>query len=239
MQALVLAAGMGSRLGKKINKWMVNVSGLTLFEHCVEALRNAGISQMIVVTGYNYDEFERYIREHSSGIEVSFVRNMDYKSTNNIWSLYLAKEYLAMDDTILIESDLIFDKYLIKELVEFSSPDVAIVAKLEEWMDGTTVLLNGSKIETIVGKKEFVKENFDKSYKTVNIYKFSKEFLKDEYIPQLKSYIQKFGKNEYYEIALKQLVELQRIDLRAFEVNSSWYEIDTEDDLSVAKKIFT
>ncbi len=238
MQALMLAAGMGKRLDTQINKCMVQVANKSLFEHAVNAIKNAGISKLIVVTGYNADKLESFILQHSVGMQVVFVRNEDYHVTNNIWSLYLAHEYFSLDDTVLLESDLIFDEMCIRELMVLQHPNVAVVAKYESWMDGTTVILNKNSIQKFVSKQEFQHEDFDVSYKTVNIYKFSKEFIRGIYVPALYAHIEKNGKNHYYEMVLRELVQSENVHIYPSIIQDRWFEIDTAEDLIIARKLF-
>jgi choline kinase len=114
MQAIMLAAGKGSRLGKytKNNtKCMLDVHGETLLERAIDALLEAGIKDFILVLGYKKDNVKKFIKEKEldKKINITYVDNDMYDTTNNIYSLYLAKDYLIQDDTILLESDLIYD----------------------------------------------------------------------------------------------------------------------------------
>lgn len=243
MQALMLAAGMGKRLGKyaKDNtKCMIEVAGRKLIDRAVEALKYAGISKFIIVTGYKGKELREYITSNITGMEFVFVENNDYDKTNNIYSLYLASQYLEDDDTILLESDLIFQKNIIKKLIEDPHQDLAVVAKYEQWMDGTVVFLDEEDtITEFVEKKNFKYAKIDEYYKTVNIYKFSKEFSKKHYIPFLKAYIESYGNNEYYELVLKAIVHLSKLRLKGFKLsNELWYEIDDAQDLDIANSLF-
>lgn len=232
MQALLLAAGMGKRLGRNINKCMLVVHGCSLFEHTVEALKIAGITRIIVVTGYHAQELETFISNHALGMDVVFVRNTDYQTTNNIWSLYLAKDYFLQDDTLLLESDLIYDRTLLKKLVAQPEENVAVIAKWKDWMDGTTVTLKSesNRIDKFFSKAEFDNSLSEYLFKTVNIYKFSKDFIKNHYVPLLEKYILLHGKNDYYEIILGHLIA-QGTALFGYLISNDWYEIDTELDL--------
>ena len=81
-------------------------------------------------------------------------------------------------------------------------------------------------------------EDIDAYWKTVNIYKFSKEFCRDKYVPFLDAYCKVMGNNEYYEEVLKVLTFLNRTELKALPIaGEKWYEIDDEDDLEYAEKI--
>lgn len=243
MQALMLAAGMGKRLGRFTSgqtKCMVQVGGQTLLAHAAEALRRAGIHKLVLVTGYAGDKLEQYARETLTDFELVFVHNPDYATTNNIYSLYLAREQFMQDDTILLESDLIYDPELIRLLVDAPEKDMVTVAKYESWMDGTVTLLDEQGvIREFVEKKDFRFDNAENYYKTVNIYKFSKDFAERLYIPFLHAYIRAYGMNQYYELVLKTLTQTPGARLHAFEVGRmKWYEIDDAQDLDIANTLF-
>ncbi len=243
MQALMLAAGMGKRLGRFTDgqtKCMVRVGGKTLLEHAAEALRRAKIRKLILVTGYAGDKLEAYARQTLPDFELVFIHNPDYASTNNIYSLYLAREEFINDDTVLLESDLIYDPDLVRQLVEAPYPDMATVAKYESWMDGTVTLLDDEGvIREFVEKKDFHFDEAGKYYKTVNIYKFSKDFAERLYIPFLHAYIRAYGMNQYYELVLKTLTQTPGARLHAYELGKcKWYEIDDVQDLDIANTLF-
>ena len=243
MQALMLAAGMGRRMGKyteAMTKCMVTVGGRTLLDRAVEALKEAGIRKFVMVVGWECDKLVDYIRDNISGMEFTFIYNYDYATTNNIYSLYMAREQLAADDTILLESDLVYDPRLIREMVECPDENLVAVAKYEQWMDGTVTTIDGEgMIHEFIEKKNFRFQDVSDYYKTVNIYKFSKEFLRNQYIPFLEAYIRAYGKNQYYELVLKALAHLSNAHLKAFVLkNINWYEIDDAQDLDIANTIF-
>lgn len=243
MQALMLAAGMGRRLGKFTNnqtKCMVEVGGRTLLDRTVEALKIAGIKRFIIVAGYEAERLIEYTKQNIKGMDIEFVINKDYASTNNIFSLYLARNYLAQDDTILLESDLIYDLDLVKKMVDNPEKNLVAVAKYKHWMDGTVALLNeNNEITEFIEKKDFLFRDVNNYYKTVNIYKFSKEFSNRQYIPFLSAYIKAYGKNRYYELVLKAIAHLSSANLKAYDIgNTPWYEIDDAQDLHIANTIF-
>ena len=144
----MLAAGMGKRLGKftgNNTKCMLEVAGKKLVDRAIEAVAKAGIDKFIFVIGYKGDNLRDYILDKykDSPMEFVFIDNKDYATSNNIYSFYMAKEYLEQDDTIMMESDLIFDSSLIQKLVQSPERDMAVVAKYESWMDGTVVTCDG------------------------------------------------------------------------------------------------
>lgn len=243
MQAIILAAGKGRRLGKhteKNTKCMLRVAGKTLLERAVDALKEAGIGKLVLVVGYQAENLRQYVTECIQGIDVEFVENPEYATTNNIYSLWLAREHLAADDTILLESDLIFESGVIRALVDCPAPDAATVARYEQWMDGTVTLLDDSdRIVEFVEKKNFAFSRAGEYYKTVNIYKFSRDFSRRHYLPFLEAYIQAYGQNEYYEQVLKAIAHLAHSGLKAFKLTGQkWYEIDDAQDLDIAETLF-
>lgn len=249
MQALILAAGMGKRLGKYTSdntKCMLNINGKTLIERAIEALLDAGINKLILVIGYKGSNVEKYLLHECKNpkiknMELIFINNPIYDKTNNIYSLFLAVDELAKEDTILLESDLIYDPKLIKRIVKSPSKNLVSVAKYQQWMDGTVVKLgeNNSVLE-FIEKKNFNYNEINSYYKTVNIYKFSKEFINKEFIPFLNAYIQSYGENEYYELVLKIIAHISRSSLKALDVSDlSWYEIDDSQDLDIASCMFS
>ncbi len=201
MQALILAAGMGKRLKELTRdsaKCMVKVNGRTLIERMLSHLDELNQSEIIIVVGYKAEGLISYINTLTVQPPITFVKNEVYSTTNNIYSLYLARDYLLKDDTLLLESDLILSDGVLRKLIHNPYPNLALVAKYENWMDGTVVTLDGQKnIMSFVEKKEFDYTNVLNYYKTVNIYKVSKECSHLYYVPFLKAYIASQGTNEY------------------------------------------
>ena len=249
MQAVMLAAGMGKRLGKYTKgntKCMLSIHDKTLIERAIEALYEAGITKFTIVVGYKGENLKKYLLEECQNpivkkMNLTFIDNDIYDKTNNIYSLYLAKDTLMEDDTILLESDLIYDYDLIKRLVDSNEQNLVSVAKYEQWMDGTVIKI-GEKgnITEFIEKKDFSFDEIDKYFKTVNIYKFSKEFSQQQFVPFLKAYIEAYGENEYYELVLKIIAHLSRSSLKALDVSYlNWYEIDDAQDLDIANCMFS
>ena len=246
MQAIILAAGMGSRLGKYTQnntKCMVPINGYTLIERALDALDSAGIKKCIIVAGYKKDNLINFIGHQYKNIEIIWVINEIYDKTNNIYSLYLARDYLLSDDTLLLESDLIFETRIIKELVENHDPTLVVVAPYESWMDPKDLMVTISKenvITSLIPKKYFNYSEKDFFYKTVNIYKFSRDFMSKYYIPFLEAYLHAMGDNEFYEEVLRVIATLEKYDLKAMVLNNhKWYEIDDAQDKDIAEVIFS
>ena len=244
MQAIILAAGMGKRLGeltKNNTKCMVKVNGITLIDRLLSQLCQIQLNRVIIVIGYEGEKLKRYIGNTYQGLKIEYITNPIYDKTNNIYSLSLAKEELQQDDTLLIESDLIFEDSLFTKIISSTYKNVALVDKYESWMDGTMVRIDEEhNIINFIPKKAFNYKDIDRYYKTVNIYKFSKEFLCNQYIPFLEAYTKALGNNEYYEQVLRVITLLDNCDLKALPLNGEkWYEIDDIQDLDIAETIFS
>ena len=243
MQAIILAAGMGKRLGeytKNNAKCMVPVNGTPLIDCVLDQLSDLELTKVVIVVGYEGKKLIDYLGDERNGLKIEYVNNPVYDKTNNIYSLALAKNKLQEDDTLLIESDLIFDDGMLRLLVDNSYPNLALVAKYESWMDGTMVSIDkDNNIVNFIPKEAFRYEDTRLYYKTVNIYKFSKEFSRTKYVPFLEAYTKAVGKNEYYENVLRIITFLDSHDLKALPItNEKWYEIDDKQDLDIAEALF-
>ncbi|NLM40235.1 MAG: aminotransferase class I/II-fold pyridoxal phosphate-dependent enzyme [Firmicutes bacterium] len=243
MQAMILAAGMGKRLKELTNentKCMVEVNGVTIIERMLRQLDKLGLSRIIIVVGYKASALAEHIEELQIKTPITYVKNEIYDKTNNIYSLYLAREYLLEEDTLLIESDLVFEDAVLQRILADPYPDLALVAKYESWMDGTVVTIDENRnIRSILDKRQFRFEDVHEYYKTVNIYRFSKEFADSSYVPFLEAFIKAAGSNEYYEQVLKVIVLVGKSAIKASVLEGEqWYEIDDAQDLDIAESIF-
>ena len=243
MQAIILAAGMGRRLGeftRNNTKCMVEVNGVRLIDRLLGQLARLDLSRVVIVVGYEGARLKEYLAGKYEQIKIEYVENPIYDKTNNIYSLWLAKKQLLEDDTLLIESDLIFEDSLFELILNCEDSNVALVDKYESWMDGTMVRLDDDRnIVNFIPKKAFKYSDIDTYYKTVNIYKFSREFSANIYMPFLEAYTRALGNNEYYEQVLRVITLIDSCDLKALPLNGQkWYEIDDVQDLRIAEAMF-
>lgn len=245
MQAIILAAGMGRRLGdltRGHTKCMVEVNGQTLIDRAIHQLSKLNLTRLVLVVGYKGKELKEYIgNRYDDILKIEYIENPIYDRTNNIYSLALAKDILCEDDSLLLESDLIFEDSMLDMLVNHPDPNLALVAKYETWMDGTMVRIDSERnIVNFVPKAAFRFEDVSVYYKTVNIYKFSKEFSQKEYVPFLDAYSKVMGNNEYYEQVLRVITMVHNSTLKALDIeDKKWYEIDDIQDLDIASAIFS
>lgn len=244
MQAIILAAGMGRRLGELTQgntKCMISVNGVRLIDRMLSQLAALNLNRVVIVVGYKGQELVDYIgNRYDDQLKIEYAWNPVYDKTNNIYSLSIVKQQLQEDDTLLIESDLIFDDAMFRMILSNPYPNLALVAKYETWMDGTMVRIDAdNNIVNFVPKKAFNYDEVDTYYKTVNIYKFSREFSEQVYVPFLDAYCRVMGNNEYYEQVLRVITLLDKADLKALPIGKErWYEIDDVQDLDIAENLF-
>ena len=244
MQAVILAAGMGKRLKELTQnntKCMVKVNGVTLIDRMLHQIERQHLSRIVIVVGYEGQKLIDYIGTLDIQTPIIYINNPIYDKTNNIYSLALAKDWLVKDDTLLFESDLIFEDSVLDALVNDPRETLALVDKYESWMDGTCVKLGeDDSIEAFVPGKKFKFNEIKDYYKTVNLYKFSKHFSETHYVPFLDAYQSALGQNEYYEQVLRVITMLDDPEIKAKRLDGQrWYEIDDIQDLDIAESIFT
>ena len=242
MQAIILAAGMGKRLKEltsNATKCMVEVNGEMMIHKTLMHLEKLNLNKIVLVVGYEGQQLMDYVNSLGLKTPVEYVVNDVYDKTNNIYSLYLAKEYLLQDDTLLLESDLVYEEAVIRKLVDTPYPSLVLVDKFESWMDGTCITVDeDDNITSFVSKREFDFTKTDEYYKTVNLYKFSKNFSEKYYVPFLEAYCNAMGLNEYYEQVLKVITFLADLEIKAVKLNGEkWYEIDDVQDLDIAESL--
>ena len=243
MQAIILAAGMGKRLKeltRNNTKCMVKVNGVTLIERMLRQIEKQHLSRIVIVVGYEGEKLKSFITSLRISTPVVFIDNPIYDKTNNIYSLALAKDWLCSEDTILFESDLIFEDQILEDLIHDPRETLTLVDKYESWMDGTCVKLSDDdRIEAFVPGKHFRFSEAGEYYKTVNIYKFSRSFSMTHYVPFLIAYQAALGENEYYEQVLRVITMLDNPMIQARRLNGQkWYEIDDLQDLNIAESLF-
>jgi histidinol-phosphate/aromatic aminotransferase/cobyric acid decarboxylase-like protein/choline kinase len=244
MKAIILAAGMGSRLKsitKDKTKCMVEVNGESLIKRLLNQLEKYSLEEIVIVTGYKEEILREYINNLNLKTKIKFYNNEIYDKTNNIYSLGLVEEELVNNDILLIESDLIFEDKLIENVIKSSYKNLAVVSEYEPWMDGTCVKLDcENNVIDFITSQKFSFNEVEDLYKTVNIYKLSKEFNQKYYIPFLKAYISSKGVNQYYESVFETLIKIIPNELKGLKAEGlKWYEIDDKQDLDIAESLFS
>jgi choline kinase len=243
MQALILAAGIGSRLGaltEHSTKCMLRVHGKRLIEHLLDGLLLVGIEHAVLVVGHGAAEVRAFLGDRYRSMRIEYIENPLYRTTNNSYSVALAAAWLCADDTVLIESDLLLDPAIVQACLSHPGPDVAALASYAPWMDGTVTLLEASgQINQFIPKQRFDPAMAEHYYKTVNLYKISRTFAETQFIPLLRHQLATRGSQMYYETIFEQIIAEHRAPMAALIVDGMrWYEIDTAEDLRAAEALF-
>lgn len=243
MKAIILVAGMGTRLKpftETMPKCLTEVNGKAILVNALEILEKQGIKETTLVVGYLKDKIKDKIGEKFGEMDIRYTENPIYNKTNTSYSLWVAlKESNLEEDLLILEGDVFFEEELLKRFIQNISETTTIVQKYNPQLDGSFVKLNNEKkvidwIHKSVRKQDFTVED---KYKTVNIHKFSKEFLQNTFVPVLRKHIEEKKGAEPMEFVMQDIVK--KINLDAFETQGlKWFEIDDADELKIAEKLF-
>ncbi len=244
MKALILAAGFGNRMSPLTNnkhKTLLEIDGEPIMDRIVNSLLINSINKILVVTGYRSEELTSHLLNKFPNVEFEFVHNERYRETNNIYSLSLAFEQNVIDeDILLIESDLIYTSDVITKAIKSKFDNVALVSPYAIGLDGTVVQVQNSQITNIF-PPHLQDENFNlfDKFKTLNIYKFSKEFCNNEFKKLLTYYANVIDDNCYYELILGILIYMQKRTIFCEIIeNDKWVEVDDPNDMMGAEFVF-
>jgi choline kinase len=236
--ALLLAAGAGTRLNfgaeaEATPKCLVEVGGVSILERLVSNLGAHGIRRLVIVTGYMEKRIRDVVSQITGDIEIETINNPDYATTNNIYSLWLAREQVR-ESFLLVESDLVFERDLLRGML---TPDKAAVSKILPWMNGTTVGLDSQqKVESFDLTGLLSIQN---RYKTVNLYCLSLDRW-NSIISRLEEHISTGRTGSYYEVVFAEMVDENDLKFEAVVFPSDrWYEIDTYSDREAASQLLT
>ena len=221
MQALILAAGFGRRmrpLTDNRHKTLLPISGGTIIDRIVEGLEARSVTPITIVTGYRDDELKGHLAERFPSLDIRYVHNAVYETTNNIHSMALAFEEMEFDDdVVLIESDLIYEPRILDRLLNSTHDNVALVDRYRAGMDGTVVTVGESGLisQVIPPALQSSDFSFADKYKTLNIYRFSASFCRNSLQKLLTYYARTFDDNCYYELILGILIYMQQAQIHA------------------------
>lgn len=234
--ALLLAAGTGSRLfplTKESPKCLTLVNEKSILERLVNSLKKQGFKRLVVVTGFQKNRIIEFLGTKSGNLNIEYIHSPLYKTTNNIYSLWMARNIIN-EPFVLLESDLIFRSALLDDMIY---PDRIAVASMQPWLNGTTVTINSSQ-QVKSFQKGTTDHYNDVRYKTVNIYSFSLASW-HAIVERLNEYIFTGKVNCYYETVFSEMVDDETLSLNTVSFDKkAWYEIDTIRDLAEAEKLF-
>lgn len=241
MQAIILAAGQGSRLRPLTDhrpKCLVKVQGKSMLEYQLEALCAAGVSECVIVVGHLAAQVRNTIGSRFSNIAITYVENEIYDRTNNIYSLWLARMKVT-DDVLLIEGDLIFEPELLMDAINAPGENVAVVDRFLPFMNGTLILARGDVADSMVLKRDQpLGFDYRSALKTVNIYKFSYEMVSDELMPALGEHVASGSTDDYYETVIAEAVSDGTVQLHVVRTGPrAWAEVDTVEELADTERM--
>lgn len=233
--ALLLAAGMGSRLSPLTDstaKCLIPVCGIPILERLVRTLISYDFTRLVIVVGHQAGLIQDYLQHLSTDIEIDYVVSSRYRTTNNIYSLWLARRVIN-EPFLLIESDLVFEESLLEEMLK---ADTVAVSRQLPWMNGTTVMLDGrGGISAFCLGAMSLPDAMH--YKTVNMYSFSRRTW-EKIRKRLDGYIKAGRTADYYESVFADMVADGSLVLAPVLFDAdSWYEIDTVTDLAAAELV--
>lgn len=241
MQAIILAAGYGSRLRPltdSMPKCLTEINGKPLLVNALEILADHNITETIIVLGHMREKIIEQIGFQWNGMKITYVENTQYRNTNNVYSLYLTKDYIY-EDVILLECDLFYQADLIETILNSKHDCNILVSPFNpETMDGSIVKVgnNGAVTELILGKRQQEGMDYSNTLKTVNVYKFSSDFFRNKYMPAIELYINTQQMKSYYELVLGALIYFGNDDIQVVKIDESrWAEVDDVEDLRRAE----
>ena len=241
MQALILAAGRGTRLRPLTDQYpkcLVSVHGKPILHYQLESLSDAGLEECVIVVGYRADQVRRAIGTRFGNLRITYVENEHYGHTNNIYSLWMARREIS-EELLLLEGDLIFEPELVRDLLEVPHEDVAVVDRFLPSMNGTVIQAKGDVAHAMVLKAD-QPDGFDhaSALKTVNIYKLSRHAVREVLMPAVSDYVARGLVNYFYEIAFSRGIAAGSLQLNVLRTGRRWWtEIDTVEELREAEEL--
>ncbi len=244
MKAIVLAAGMGTRLKPltdSVPKCLTEVNGKPILINMLENLKESGVEETNIVIGYLGNIIQDRIGNNFGNMKVSYTTNPIYDKTNTSYSLWLALEKLGeSDDLLILEGDVFFEKRLLNELLRKDQPNMTVVQKYNSELDGSFVDIDNGRVVDWIHKSRR-KEGFTLSdkHKTVNIHKFDYKFVEEQLKPALFKSVKESNGKEPIEYVMQEIVTNKGGKITPLEVGEmKWFEIDDLNDLKIAEKIF-
>ncbi len=240
--AVILAAGRGARLEElshNMPKPLVEVGGTSIISNLVQSLIRNGMRKIVLVVGYRSGLIVDHLQRYAGATELVFLENPDFDTTNNIYSLWLAREHLERG-FCLFEADVFFEDGLIEAMLAHPEENVMVVDRYTPRMDGTVVSLDEGDRVTAMHLKRSQDGDFDFTgkFKTVNFYRISAGFYRDYFRDDLSGYIEGGEVSYYYEAIIRDGIEAGHSFAALKTQDLRWWEIDTKEDVTRAESIF-
>lgn len=242
--AIILAAGTGNRLyplTEEQPKPLTVVGGTPIIHRMINNLIEIGITKIVVVTGHLGDLLKAELENEFSAADIAFefIHNAEYRTTNNIFSLWLAREYF-LNDFLLLESDVVCDVDVLRDLVDRPQGSSAcLVSPKAFYMDGACVEITGYPLKVTAPKQIKAGQTGPEHYKTVNFYRISSGFASGWLVRHLADSVRKGELSVYYEAAFSTAINEGIEDFSAAIVSRDrWFEVDNLNDLDIAEFTF-
>jgi len=237
MKAIILAAGAGTRLSpltNKIPKSLVKISGKPILGYQIENLIKNNIKNIIICVGYKADAIINFCKNNYPTADFDFVLNKNYKKTNNMYSLFLARRFLNRE-VLIMNGDVIFSSKIISATIKNNKSSIAtdVGRYIGESMK---VKIDSEGFICDISKQIKKEEAYGCS---IDLYKFQKDDL-SMIKQELNRIINKERKlNQWTEVLLQRLFKVKKLRIKPLNIrDEKWCEIDDFDDLNTAEKMF-
>jgi choline kinase len=237
MKAIILAAGTASRLRPLTNftpKCLLKIGERPLLQRSMDALCQNGITEFCIVTGYLHEQIEQFVNEHYPNVKVTFIHNADFATTNNIYSLWLARPVADGEEILLLDSDLLYDGNIVKRVLQNEADNVLTLIRHELGEEEMKVVVDTEGSITEISKtcspeaaagESLGIEKMGRSY-TKALYAELEIMMNDEHL-----------ENKFYELAFERLLR-QGHTYKVLDVSDLFScELDTVEDFENAKQL--
>ena len=242
-KAIILAAGAGTRLKPFTDdhpKCLAPVNGVPILVNALTHLSDAGILEAVIVVGHQKEKIYKLIGATFGRMTITYIESERFASTNNIYSLWLAREHLV-EDLLLLEADVFFERQLLDRMLSFHTQNLAAVASHQSWMLGTVAIVDDKDgIQALLDSRHQGPDfDYSEVLKTINVYLLRGDFLSSYFVPHLDAFIASGDVDQFYEVILHAMTYMQTHTLRAVRCDDlKWFEIDDENDRTAAEHLF-
>ncbi len=234
MKAVILAAGMGTRIRPLTDdkpKTFLEIENVPLIIRSLDNLNAVGIREVIIVVGYMQDYFIKRLGTSYKNLKISYIINKEYSKTGSMYSLSQTKGKIS-DNILLLESDLVYEKRALVSLIDSPEPNEILVASLSGSGDEVYICVNEKNELINLGKK--IAEKYKAIGELVGISKLSLDFLNKLYDKADQDY-KREEKNFHYEEVIFALSKTHPIKCKLLK-DLTWIEIDNITDYNRAKE---
>lgn len=241
--AIILAAGRGRRLKELTEdqpKPMVQINNKSIIANLVENLIGSGFTKIVILTGYKAIMLKTHLQRYASKIDLIFIENEVYATTNNIYTLWLAREHFY-EGFYLFEADIFCDKSLLEKMANYQDENIIVADRFTNQMNGTVIKFDRDtkKVKSMfLGINQGANFEYADAYKTVNFYKFGQNYVQEFFLPRLKYHIECNNVDAYYELIVNESLDKNYDFVCLPAGDSKWWEIDDEKDLLFAREMF-